>query len=522
MKKKNIPGGSLEKGKSAPFDIKNIDNSGLGFFRFKKLGRNYLLTNDVGDHIVLPEMDFRKYVEGKMKKGSSKYRELSKKNFIRDKINFENCIEKYQKKQQQNLQGGPSLHIVVVTLRCNYSCLYCQASSKKTNDTRFDMDLGTAKQVVDFIFSTPNKNIAIEFQGGEPLLNWPTVKFIAEYAIEKNKSEKKNLELRLVSNFSLMDEEKMDFFFKNNIALCTSLDGPEDIHNKNRPFPSKNSYQETTKWLKVAMDIYRKLDRKKTRNGKTYFFQPGALPTVSRYSLKNPKEIVDEYMKWGFETIFLRSLSPLGTAGNAWPQIGYSAEEYVDFYTQALDYILKLNQKGKKIYERTASIILAKILTDGDPNFLELRSPCGAGIGQLAYDYNGDIYTCDEGRMMGYVNEKMFKLGSVKENQYPEIIESPTLKTMCLSSEIGCQAGCSHCVYKPYCGTCPIYNYAVTGSIFGQQPTSEKCKINKAIFDLLFTYLQKKEYKEILSRWAKKEMEFAKHREKIDLTAKNK
>jgi hypothetical protein len=30
---------------------------------------------------------------------------------------------------------------------------------------------------------------------------------------------------------------------------------------------------------------------------------------------------------------------------------------------------------------------------------LELRSPCGAGIGQLLYNYDGKVYTCDEGRI---------------------------------------------------------------------------------------------------------------------------
>ena len=31
---------------------------------------------------------------------------------------------------------------------------------------------------------------------------------------------------------------------------------------------------------------------------------------------------------------------------------------------------------------------------------MELRSPCGAGTGQIAYYYDGNIYTCDEGRML--------------------------------------------------------------------------------------------------------------------------
>jgi His-Xaa-Ser system radical SAM maturase HxsB len=500
-----------------PLNIENVNYQKVGFFRFKKLKNDYLLTNDAGDYVFLEKKFFDKYLQGKLDKKSGVYKELVKKNFIRDNINFDSYVEKYASKHHY-LFAGPSLHIIVTTLRCNYSCLYCQASSKKNNNTKFDLDLGTAKQIVDFIFSTPNPNIAIEFQGGEPLLNWPVVKFIVEYAKKKNESLDKNLELRLVSNFSLMDEEKMQFFFDNQVSLCTSIDGPEEVHNKNRPFLPSSSYQETTKWLGKAMDEFRKREKKKGKGKgkeKAYVYQPSALVTVSRYSLKYPKEIIDEYLKWGFESIFLRPLSPLGSAGKTWSTIGYTPEEYLKFYQKALDYILILNKKDKRFSEKTASIIATKILTDKDPNYLEMRSPCGAGLGQLAYDYNGDIFTCDEGRMMSYTGEKMFRLGIVGKNTYKEIIDNPVLKTMCLASETSCQTGCAHCVYQPYCGICPIYNFAANGSIFSQKPVDFRCKITQSIFDLIFGYLKDKKAKKIISGWVNDEISRGEHIRKM-------
>ena len=38
----------------------------------------------------------------------------------------------------------------------------------------------------------------------------------------------------LVTNLSLMDEEKLEFILDNGIQVCTSLDGPEDLHDHNR------------------------------------------------------------------------------------------------------------------------------------------------------------------------------------------------------------------------------------------------------------------------------------------------
>ena len=72
-----------------------------------------------------------------------------------------------------------------------------------------DMDLDTAKKTVNFIFQTPADNITIEFQGGEPTLNFETIKYINEYAKELNKSYGKGIEFLLVTNLNNMDDDKM-------------------------------------------------------------------------------------------------------------------------------------------------------------------------------------------------------------------------------------------------------------------------------------------------------------------------
>ena len=41
--------------------IEKIDKKKVGFFRFKKFDKDtYLLTNDVGKYVFLPEVDFKK------------------------------------------------------------------------------------------------------------------------------------------------------------------------------------------------------------------------------------------------------------------------------------------------------------------------------------------------------------------------------------------------------------------------------------------------------------------------------
>jgi len=477
-------------------DLKKIKYKDLGFFRFRKIKDKILLTNDYGGYIFLSKKDFDDFLEGKLAKNKEPYLALVKNNFVKNELDITKAIEKYRNKKSF-LHEGPCLHIIIVTLRCNQRCIYCHASAQDLKAVDKDMDKKTAKKAVEMIFKTTSPYVDIEFQGGEPLLNWPVIKYIIEEAKKKNKKAKKELIIKLVSNFSLMTEEKYKFLLDNMVSLCTSLDGPKELHNKNRPLLGEQSYKSVAYWIKRFNKNYPRLKKK------GYVWKMAALTTISRFSLARPKEIVNEYIKLGFSNIFLRPLDPFGFSQNSWKKIGYSSNEFIKFYTKALDYIIKLNIRGKEFKERYANFFLTKILTDKEPNNMDLRSPCGAGIGQLAYNYNGDVYTCDEGRMVSMMGDESFKLGNVFENNYKDIVSSPIVRTLCSASCLEGLAGCCDCAYLPYCGTCPILNYFEQGNIFSQMPNSERCKINKAILDYLFEKLQNKEVNKVFNKWVK-------------------
>jgi len=469
-----------------------------GFLRFKKLGNKYLLTNDIGDFIFLKEKEFNDFTCGKLKKGNNIYEKLDNKHFTSESWNCENCQARMTQRyayRHEYLSQGPSLHIIVVTLRCDHACIYCHASSKNMARKDLDMTEKTAKKVVDIIFQTTSSDIIIEFQGGEPLANFEVVKFIVNYALKKNKKAKKKLRFSLVSTLTLLDDKKLNWLYSKKISICSSLDGPRNIHNKNRPMINKkDGYSITTQRIRKVKKKYRGLG-----------YQMNALVTTTRYSLPLWKEIVDEYVKLGTEGIHLRPLNPFGMAKSLQGVIGYTAEEFLEFYKKSLDYIIKLNIKGIKIRERTATIFIEKIFTDNDPNFLDLRSPCGAGIGQIAYHYNGDIYTCDEGRMIGQMGDQTFKMGNVYENTYKEIMSSSVTKSLCVASTLDGLTGCSDCVYLPYCGVCPVFNYSEEKNIFAQSPNNFRCQINKGILDYLFQKFENPKNLKIFKKWISKD-----------------
>jgi len=473
-----------------------IDANKVGFFRFKKLKDRFLLTNDVGEYSFLSRRDFDSFLTGRLDYcAPAKYDELQQKGFLKDRLDLQKLITKYASRHAF-LASSTSLHIVVVTLRCNHSCLYCQTSSQHTGAERLDMDIATASKVVDRILESPNPSMTIEFQGGEPLLNFEIIRFIIEEATKKNKKAKKKLLFALVSNLTSITPGQFKYLVKHKISICTSLDGPAKLHNKHRVFSTgADSHQKTIMWLKKF---------KRSFDNKTFPHHVNALATVTRYSFPLYRQIIDEYIRLGLDQIHLRPAIPFGIAKRNWSKIGFSAAAFLDFYKKTIDYIIKKNLGGKRISERTAVIFLKKILSDNDPNFLDMRSPCGAAIGQLAYDYNGEVYACDEGRMLGQMGEKSFKLGRVDTHSYADLVKNPVANTLAVSSCLENLAGCSDCVYNPYCGVCPIYNYNVNNNIFGKEPFNDRCRINKGILDYIFEKMKDKKAKKILESWIKK------------------
>ncbi len=470
----------------------------VGNFRFRKVKNDILMTNDGGNWTMLDQKDFALFVAGKMDKSNPLQAELVAKGFLNlDKKEVTKLAGQYLA-LNRSLFEGPSLFIIVLTVRCNHRCLYCQVIPEKTNQKGFDMDKETARKSVDLIFKTPSKFIRIEFQGGEPLLNWSVLKYVVKYAKEVNATRRKNLKISLVSNLTEMDDKKLKFLLDNHVDISCSFDGPAAVHNRNRIYlDGKNGHQIVSERIKKVQ----KTIRINNESSKKKVDQLNAVLTVSRFSLSQPLLIIDEYIKKGFDTIFVRPLSPFGLSRVTLKTIGYTAEEFISYYKKSLDYILKINLTGKTFIERATFYALKKIIAGDDPNYFEMRSPCGAGIGQMAFDYDGKIYTCDEGRMaarMGHVN---FQLGDVKTSSYNELIDNGVTKTMCLSSCLDNHVSCQDCAYKPYCGVCPLANFIEHGTIFPQLPNTDRCKINKAMFDYIFLKMQNKKYKQIFEKW---------------------
>jgi His-Xaa-Ser system radical SAM maturase HxsB len=470
--------------------------SGLVPFRFRAIGSDYLLTNYWGDWLFVSKDELGELGRGHLDPSSPLHARLAAKNFIREALDQDALAERLRRKKRF-LDYGPNLHVMVVTLRCNETCVYCHASRADMDQVQTDMTPEIAEKSVDLALQTTSPSLTIEFQGGEPLVNFPVVKHIIQYALSKNRAYGKQLEFTMVTNLSLMDEEKLAFLVDNKVQICTSIDGPEPIHTKQRVLVGGNSHAVTLKWIERVNKAYIDLGLDPT------LYHVEALLTTTREALKYPKEIVDHYVSLGCRAIFLRPIDPFGFAGRTARVVEYDRAAYRDFYRTAVEHILDKNRKGEQVLERYASIFLTKILADDDPNFLDIRSPGGSAIGQIAYSYDGKIYTSDEGRMMAETGEGMFHIGDVHTSKYRDLMKHPTVRALVMASIRDVQPDCASCTYATYCGIQPEHNFRSLGSIFGRMRESTLCSVHKGIQDYLFEKLREDDPKtvEILKRW---------------------
>ncbi len=452
-----------------------------------------LLTNDWGGWTLLNEADFSSFLEGRIADGHPRFQELAAGGFLLHPSDFINCSDRFAG-LNASVFKGTALHIIIPTIRCNQKCVYCHASAKGAGEKNYDMDEETARKTVDFILSSPRESLDIEFQGGEPLLNWKVVKFTVEYARARAAKLKKKAEFKLVTNLSAMDDEKLKFIFRNNISVATSLDGPASVHDSQRIYAGSSGHANVVKWIK-------KFNAARPRYVKSgYIYKIFALATVTRKMLSKPRELVDEYLRLGLGEIYPRPLNPFGFTDDNWRKIGYTAAEYLAFYRELLEYLIELNGRGVKLREKTAQTFLTKILGGEDPAHMDCRLMCGAAIGQLAYNYNGDIYTCDEGRMLAVMGDESFRLGNVSDAAYSGVIDNPIVKTTCLSSCLESLPGCSDCAYKPFCGVCPVNSYFL-GGLFPQRTNDQRCAVNKGVLKLLFEKLAREDSRAVLETW---------------------
>lgn len=447
--------------------------------RFERLeSGQFLVSNFVGDFTRLSEDELQRVVDLRVNPGDGLYERA----YSAHLISREGQIAQHQllamrlRTRMSFLREPSPLHMFVVTLRCEHSCPYCQVSRQSTNHSRYDMTEELAARSLEIAMQAPSSRIKIEFQGGEPLLNFSLITKIVEAGQREARSRGKKVDFVIASNLALLTDDILAFCKKNDVYLSTSLDGPPDLHNRNRPRPGDNSYELAVRGIKRAQEVLG-ADR------------VSALMTTTKNSLGRVEEIIDEYLARGLDGIFLRPLSPYGFAIKTKQFEKYDPPEWLDFYRRGLRYILDLNHKGHKFFEFYTLLLLKRILTDSPIGYVDLRSPAGVGLGALVYNYDGRVFASDEGRMLAEMGDRTFELGNVADSDYRSLVLSEKLTGLIGVSLTQTAPECHDCALESHCGADPVYHHATQGDPAGIKPLSGFCHRQKGVMATILELL---------------------------------
>lgn len=441
-------------------------------YNFRRLDDNFVISNYAGQHQYLSEGDFTNICKSDFEKlDSETLSSIESKSFVSpiDEVELRQRIlsSKLATRIYSSLQP-PGLFMVVPTLRCDHDCNYCQVSRADYNAQGYDLDEKYINDIIKHIDFFSKDYAKVEFQGGEPLINFEFIKrFVSEAKITL---KDKDVSFVIATALGPITDEIIEWVDKEKIDLSISIDGDEVLHNTNRPSKRINSFVNTQHTIRKIRSFYPNVSL-------------SALSTVTRLSLEKPQAIVDTFLDLGFRDMFVRPLSPYGFAVDTWRKLGYSSDEFFEFYKELLDIIV--NYDGELI-EYNALLHLNRIFKQSNSH-VDLKSPAGLIFGAMVFDYSGDIFGSDESRMLyKTTGSEELILGNVSKNP-KDLIKNKNLIAMLKDSFIEVNPGCCDCAYNQYCGADPIYHLSAQGDLIGDKSKSFFCDLEIKMFDYIFT-----------------------------------
>lgn len=315
---------------------------------------------------------------------------------------------------------------LMVAQDCNLRCKYCFGDGGSYGGKRAIMSEEVGRAAVDYIIehSGNRQHCEIDFFGGEPLMNFKTVKAVTEYVRQREKETGKLFKLTLTTNGMLLNNEAIKWLNDNSISLVLSLDGRKETHDNMRPDAGGHgTYDRVLKNFKALVD---------SRNGQDYYLRG----TYTKENMDFTKDVLDIHDK-GFDILSVEPVvlkdSPLGFTDEDMPRI---REEY-DRLTEAY---LKRHREGNGFFFFHFNMDLSN-----GPCVAKRLAGCGAGHEYYAVAENGDLYPCHQ-----FVGREGYKLGDVyngvKNHELPQYFrESHVLnKEKCRDcwARFFCSGGC--------------------------------------------------------------------------------
>lgn len=342
-----------------------------------------------------------------------------------------------------------------VTTACNLRCKYCCYGDGYTtfeNRKSGHLEFKTAKKALDFVSDSLQKEdnrsvdtkLAISFYGGEPLLNFPIIKEIVEYANHVDFNGR-TVVYTMTTNATMLAKH-MDFLSAHNFMLLVSLDGTQK-HNKYRVDANNKESFNT---------IYNNLI--KVRNKYPEWFSHIRFNSVYT-DVSDVKEIIS-FFKTEFGKV--PNFSPLHESDDTASGYNYIKKMLKPFEfnedSEDID-ILSQNPDVKLIVDTIIRNSRDYFITEQDYYDSKMNLPhlltgtCVPFAKRMFISYDGGIHPCEKvsrDKPLGYINDTVQINCEDVAKRYNELIAQ--YKTQCIKCYL--QNICNKCVAESYTSKC--------------------------------------------------------------------
>lgn len=338
---------------------------------------------------------------------------------------------------------------------CNLRCKYCFASTGDFGKGRKLMSVETGKKAIDFLLehSANRKNLEIDFFGGEPLMNFDTVKEIVAYARGKEKEYGKTFRFTITTNGMLLDDNKIDYINKEMSNVVLSLDGRKEINDAMR------IRVDGTGCYDKIMPQFKKLVSQRS-NDKDYYIRG----TYTKYNLDFSEDVMNIYEN-GFDQVSVEPV--MSSQDNDYAITDADIDTICKEYDKLIEKLLKIKADGG-----FCNFFHFMIDLNNGPCAIKRLKGCGCGNEYIAITPDADIYPCHQ-----FVGIEEYKMGNLDENTF-----NHDMKKMFSKAHIYHKDDCKNCWAKFFCsGGCNANNFLYEGDILTTHKLS--CKLQKKRFE---------------------------------------
>ena len=275
-----------------------------------------------------------------------------------------------------------------LTHGCNLKCGYCFASVYKPAET---LTMDAADKALRMF--SDKTDIDVAFFGDEPLLAWNRMVEIAERAHELAHARRVKCRLHVTTNGTLIDDFKAVTLKRFGVSVLMSIDGPEEIHNTNRPAREGNSFAQAMAGLEsLKMAGVRPMAR--------------ATFTESDTALAERLDFFHDLYEAGLITGVSIEPAVLSEGCGAMPANAVDkAAMAAAWHGAAVWYVEKFNAlpPGK----RPVPLFYFRKLAQRILDYQWMGNECGAGRGYLTVGPDNNLYAChrETGTLIGNIED---------------------------------------------------------------------------------------------------------------------